>query len=888
MRAVDWAATALGPVASWPASLRTAVGICLGSRHPMMIWWGPELVLLYNDALIPIIGPAGHPALGRPGAELWPQTWHVVGEQLRGVLETGETTWADDQLQPADRFGYLEEAYFTYSSTAIHDEHGRVAGVFTAVTETTGRVLGERRLATLRRLGELSAVGAASVAHACAAALDVVATNRADVPFAEVHLLDDDGTSARLVASSGVRPGSRIAPPTLPDPDRGLTLWRVTTTGRGEIATGLATRYPDALEPGASPVGDAPSDVAVVLPLTVPGREAPIGVITLGVSPYRALDEEYRSFLDLVADHVSSAAADATAYEAERRRVEALAELNRAKSELFATISHELRTPLALVLGPLEELLAARSLDENQVRADLDVVHRNGLRLRRLVDSLLDFSRLQAGRMRATFRPVDLAAATSQLAALFTEQMELAGLELRVDCPELGEPVWVDPEMWERVVLNLLSNAVKSTLVGGVTVRLRRASGAAELTVSDTGSGIGLALVRELVALHCGTVAVHSEVDVSTAVVVSLPFGRAHLPAGQIADRAAEPAGTSGTAASIVSETRRELPAPPEPADAGAPQLLVVDDNADMRDYLTSLLAPHYRVRTAADGKAALAAATVELPDLILTDGAMPELDGFALLAALRADPRTAGVPVLLLSARAGEEAAAEGLFAGADDYLVKPFSSTELLARVRAHLQAARSRRREAAWRTAMVEALLDGFYVVDDRRAVVEVNEAFRTILGYGPEDMPQRSPYPWWPDREREPRDYRQVVEGLRRRSGRVTLPMRHRDGRRVWCDIAFSTVTDPESGRESRVGTIRDVTAEHAAAEQLRGRAAADRTARDAAEEVSAQLRTLVEGLAAVVWEADASTCGSRSSPSGSRRCSATRCGTGWPTRASGRR
>jgi PAS domain S-box-containing protein len=889
MRAVDWAATPVGPVADWPASLRTAVGICLSSRYPMVIWWGPELALLYNDAWIPILGPAKHPALGRPGADVWPEMWHIIGEQLRSVLDTGEATWSDDQLLPANRFGYLEEAYFTYSYSAIHDEHGRIAGAFTAVTETTGRVLGERRLATLRQLGELSAVGAASVADACAAALDVVATNRADVPFAEVHLLDDDGGSARLVASFGVRPGSRIAPTTLPDPDSGRTLWRVATTGRGETATGIATRYAGGIQPGASPVGDAPSDMAVVLPLTVPGRAAPIGVITLGVSPYRALDEEYRSFLDLVAGHVSSAASDATAYEAERRRAEALAELDRAKTEFFSNVSHEFRTPLTLLLGPVEELLAAPTLDEQRVRADLDVVHRNGLRLRKLVDSLLDFSRLQAGRLRGTFRPVDLAAATSRLAGLFAEPAQAAGLRLHVDCPELGEPVWVDREMWEQVMLNLLSNALKFTFEGSITVRLRRESGAAVLTVRDTGigipaaelpllfdrfhrvdgararsaegSGIGLALVRELVALHGGTLGVESEVDVGTTFSVTVPFGRAHLPAGQVADPAGEPAGTSGAAASYISETRRWLAPPvqpPEPADPGRPHVLVADDNADMREYLTTLLVPHYRVRTASDGRAALDAATAEVPDLILTDAMMPAMDGFALLAALRADPRTAGVPVLLLSARAGEEAAVEGLSAGADDYLVKPFSSTELLARVRAHLQAARSRRREAAWRAAMVEALLDGFYVVDDRRAVVEVNEAFRTILGYGPEDMPQRSPYPWWPDREREPREYRQVVEGLRRRSGRVTLPMRHRDGRRVWCDIAFSTVTDPESGRESRVGTIRDVTAEHAAAEQLRGRAAADRTARDAAEGVSAQLRTLVEGLAAVVWEADART------------------------------
>jgi signal transduction histidine kinase/DNA-binding response OmpR family regulator len=309
---------------------------------------------------------------------------------------------------------------------------------------------------------------------------------------------------------------------------------------------------------------------------------------------------------------------------------------------------------------------------------------------------------------------------------------------LRVNCTPLEEAVYVDREMWEKIVLNLVSNAFKYTLEGEIEVSLRRAGGNVVLSVRDTGSGIpadqlallferfhrvagargrtqegtgiGLALVKELVHLHGGDVRAESEFGKGSTFTVTVPLGKSHLPAERIG-AASTLASTAIGAAPYIEEALRWLPAGtngspgtgtniypdsfrPEPPVGSRPRILLADDNADMRDYITRLLANLYEVEATRDGGTALAMAQSHVPDLILTDIMMPGLDGFGLLKALRADPRTASVPVLPLSARAGEEARVEGLQAGADDYLTKPFSARELLARIQAHLALARMRR--------------------------------------------------------------------------------------------------------------------------------------------------------------------------------------------------
>jgi signal transduction histidine kinase len=392
------------------------------------------------------------------------------------------------------------------------------------------------------------------------------------------------------------------------------------------------------------------------------------------------------------------------------------------------------------MIGPLQDLLATDDAQlPPEARATLTVAHRNSLRLLKLVNTLLDFSRIEAGRIDACYEPTDLALFTTELASVFRSAVERAGLRFLVACPKLTEPVYVDRDMWEKIVLNLLSNAFKFTLEGEIRVTFQRAGDMAELRVSDTGvgiaevelphmferfhrirrtrarthegTGIGLALVHELVGLHGGSVSVASVEGRGTTFTVTLPLGEAHLPADRAA-AARQLAPTTIGARSFVEEALRWLPAgdptglpdahtmleipdgEADPSRTPRSRVLVADDNADMRDYLTRILAPRYDVEAVADGAAAWRHVKEHAPDLVLSDVMMPELDGFALLAVIRRHERSRSIPVILLSARAGEEARIEGLDAGADDYLVKPFSARELIARVASQLQLARLRR--------------------------------------------------------------------------------------------------------------------------------------------------------------------------------------------------
>jgi hypothetical protein len=350
---------------------------------------------------------------------------------------------------------------------------------------------------------------------------------------------------------------------------------------------------------------------------------------------------------------------------------------------------------------------------------------------------------------------------------------------------------------------------------------------------STEGSGIGLALVRELVTIHGGTITADSREGTGTTFTVHLPFGAAHLPADELVEAPVARAISGVIADPYVQEALRWLPSDtgtkttaratttgviPAAGDGERARVLIADDNTDMREYLTNLLRDSgYHVSEAVDGQQALQAVRADVPDLVVSDVMMPGIDGLQLVAALRSEPRTAAVPVLLLSARAGQEASIEGLQAGADDYLVKPFAAAELLARVRANIELARLRSHQARWRTAMVDSLQEAFFVCDENGAVVEINNAFTEILGYGPEFLPYPVTHPWWPDPETDSEAHRLVEaafgELLDSTHGAFTVPVNHRDGHRVWVATNFNHAEDPDTGRQIMVGTMRDVTAEH---------------------------------------------------------------------------
>jgi anti-anti-sigma factor len=893
--AQDWAATPVGPVATWPVGLRSVVRILLTSRFSMWMGWGPQLAFFYNDAYRRDTLRDKHPwALGRPAREVWAEIWDDIGPRIQSVRDTGQATWDEGLRLFLERSGYTEESYHTFSYSPLGEEPGRIDGFLCVVTETTERVLSERRLRVLSELGDVSAVSAPTVEDACTTVLSVLARSRADVPFGSIYLTDPQGGPMRRAGFYGLADDPRIAPAELGG-DLAWPVRRLLADGHPQVRSGLAEQLGD-LFTGVTPDGFPPGvvpDTVMAIPLAGGGGGEPAGIFFAGVSPFRALDDDYQQFLDLAGRQVATAIADAAAFQAQRQRADELAELDRAKTEFFTGVSHELRTPLTLIAAPAEDSLAdlEHPLPPQQ-RERIEMVARNSGRLRRLVDTILDFARLEGGRLVADLVPVDLAALTRGIAESFAPAVSRAGLRFDVECADLPAAVGVDVAMWEKIVLNLLSNAVKYTLEGEVRLVLRSAqSGGVELVVSDTGigiaqsehpllfqrfhrvrgavgrshegSGIGLALVAELVALHGGTVRVSGAAGEGSAFTVA-------LPPSALADGPA----TGGRASGIVALYRDEalqwsgdddtrLPelgasgaATVDAGPAAGATVLVAEDNPDLRRFLATLLSPSYRVLLAEDGLAALRLISDEAPDLLLTDVMMPRMDGLELLAALRADPATATIPVVMLSAKAGEEASAKGLASGADDYLVKPFSSHDLLARVRSNLMLARLRSDEGAWRSAMMNALQDGFFVADADGTVREINDAFAAILGYGTEGLPYSTPHPWWPDPELDPEGYAQVMAGFARTRddghGRYLLPLQHRDGRRVWAECSADPVPARDGSGRMLIGAVRDVTALHRGDERERLLAESGRLLIESGD-LHARLQDLVTLAAPVVGD-----------------------------------
>jgi signal transduction histidine kinase len=722
MREKDWSSTSLGPPEQWPQSLRTVVRIVLTSRYAMWLGWGPDLAFLYNDAYAHMTLGAKHPwALGRPANEVWAEIWPQLRPRIDKVLSTGEATWDEGLLLFLERNGYPEETYHTFSYSPLPDDAGDVTGNFCVVTEETERVIGERRLSALRILAAGLAT-ATTLTDVFAATELSVAEEPRDLPFALIYTFEEGGTRARLVARAGMPETHPAAAPSVDlDAPAGIWPFAEILSGSGTVTLELDPRARTPFPSG--PWDKAPSR-ALAVPIAPQGQGRPAGVFIAGLNPYRPLDNTYRSFISLFVGQIGAGLASARRYEEERERAEALSAIDRAKTAFFSNVSHEFRTPLTLMLAPTEDALSG---DGVMRREELETVYRNQLRLLKLVNSLLEFSRIEAGRTQATYEATDLAALTVDLASTFRSAIERGGLRFDVDCPPLPEPAFVDRQMWEKIVLNLLSNAFKFTFDGRIHVALRAVGGQAVLTVEDTGvgipeaerarvfdrfhriegsrarthegSGIGLALVQDLVKLHGGTIEVAGRPDHGTVFTITLPLGSDHLDPERIGRPAALPSAITGSQAFVVeaerwldgpvvtSEDDAALSDPSGPGTDLRARIVLADDNADMRQYVKRLLGKRWAVEALRNGREALDAVRRKRADLVITDVMMPELDGFGLLSALRANEATRDIPVLMLSARAGEEMRLEGLQAGADDYLVKPFSARELMARVEMQL---------------------------------------------------------------------------------------------------------------------------------------------------------------------------------------------------------
>jgi PAS domain S-box-containing protein len=893
IRAHNWTSTPLGAPEAWPQSLRTAVDIMLSSRYAMFVWWGHGLVNLYNDAYRPFLGKKHPNALGQSAREVWAEIWDLIGPRTESVLKRGESTFDEALLLIMERFGYREETYFTFSYSPIRDDQGGIGGLFCAVTDETRRVIGDRRL---RLLGEVAARSSATHTpeQVCASAAQCFAANAHDLPFALVYLTESDGRSVRLAGEAGID-ASTFGIEGIADLQEKVSRW--------PFAEAAAARKPILVEDLTArfarlPTGawDRPPERAVVVPLGEQGQSATTGFLVAGLNPYLSFDQEYRGFIGLLADQITAGIATARARAEERARAEALAELDRAKTLFFSNVSHEFRTPITLMLGPLNDALEARGEAlPPSVREPLEIACRNGLRLLKLVNTLLDFSRIEAGRVQASFELADIASLTAELASVFRAATEKAGLKLIIDCEPIAAAVYIDREMWEKIVLNLVSNAFKYTLAGDIEVRLRQEGREVTLRVRDTGSGIpaselphvferfyrvkgtrgrthegtgiGLALVQELVRLHGGSIGVESVLGRGSAFTVRIPIGRDHLPMERI-NAARGLASTSLGAAPFIEEALRWLPdgsteamaeevildkglaARSETGAGERPRVLVVEDNADMRQYLRRLLSAQYDVMAATDGEAALALIRRECPDLVLTDVMMPGLDGFGLLRAIRADPALNDLPVVMLSARAGDEASAEGLDAGADDYLTKPFSARELMARVRANLQMARMRRgrREAeealrrinesleehvAARTAalresesrfriLVEGVVDyAIFMLDREGFVTNWNPGAERTKGYRGSEIIGRHFSTFYTEEDRASRMPERALAIAAATGKFETEGWRVRkDGSRFWAMVVIDAIRDQKGELVGFAKVTRDMTERRAAEERLR--------------------------------------------------------------------
>jgi signal transduction histidine kinase len=535
-REFDWGSTALGPVSSWSPGLRTAVAIVLESRNPMFLWWGPELIQIYNDAYAPSLGTGDRRsrALGSKGHEFWTDIWPDIGPQIEQVMTTGEPTWHEDQYLPIERNGRLEDAWWTYSYGPVR-ENGAIAGVLVVCLETTARMamLSERELL----------LAAERRAHA---EVDSVRETLSEVfSQAPVAIAVVDGPELRFtVANAHYReiignrdPIGRRVIEVFPDLDNARlesVLRRVYETGVPFVARDWKVRFDAKLTGQAS---DHYYDL-VYQPLK-DGHGVPHGVVAVltDVTERRAMLME-RERLCATAERARMGAEDA----------------NRAKSEFLAVMSHELRTPLNAIMGhaQLIELGLYGPVTEEQ-RTALDRIQRSQRHLLGLINGVLNYAKIDAGAVSYNVDDVKLDDALATCEALTIPQARAKQLDFRhVRC---DEPITAraDVEKLQQILLNLLSNAIKFTDTGGqVRVHCRRLSHTqvvvqvtdtghgiprdqlervfepfvqidSRLTRASEGTGLGLSISRELARGMGGDITVESNLGFGSTFTLTLP-----------------------------------------------------------------------------------------------------------------------------------------------------------------------------------------------------------------------------------------------------------------------------------------------------------------------------------------------------------------------------
>ncbi|QRV93187.1 protein-histidine kinase [Ceratobasidium sp. AG-Ba] len=868
LESYPWETTPLGPRSGWSERLRAYVNFMQTSPHTTALWWGPEYVLLYNDAYSQVIGHK-HPYLyGQRASVGWAELWDTLGPRMKSLMAGQALSKTDDLMffHSLTAAKLPMETYHSWVWVPCADESGKVLGVLNYSIDTTPKVIATRRMDCLRELGS-SAMRSANRTEYYQAALTTLEQYPHDAPFAMFYSITlepsnqdsggaqdqssigsstDGNSSPRMVAVSAQRCGLLGIPEDHPTAPNSITFSILTKRNSpsprfffGPSAGGLGLFDPTNHEPkfdeqfvptlsagqdfasdmdtaganmhwapymkqavttGQLVLVDIPAQAlagtekrgwgeharqALVIPIIAGSGGVEVGygmgtcklVLILGVNSRRPYDSDYEGWIDVLGSSLGQIYAGVTAREADFLRAEQLAQLDAAKTHFFSNASHELRTPLTLIAGPINDALGEST--SPRVQEQLKLATRNVNRLRKLVDTLMDFSRVEAGRLEGHFRPVNLGSITADLAALFRSTIEKSAIQFYVECDvESKQLTYVDPELWEKIIFNLVGNAFKYTLSGRITVSIKYIDGFAVFSVSDTGvgippqdrskicerfhrvasvsrshegTGIGLALTKELVRLHGGTLSVISQTaedspngDHGSTFAVRIPLGRAHLPDSHVHDEQVEHVSSyfgrdwsyarafveevtqwttqSDSTPQTPSEGPESLPslqgARVDPAIyfAKTDKILIVDDNGDMRTYMRQIFsrfctltavwnhwilaylafgpnAATFQVLMAKNGAEALEIAKAEVPNLILSDVMMPGTDGLQLIATLRSSSETSLIPVILVTAQAGVEGRVEGLLSGADDVVCKPFQSRELLARANLHTQLGKRR---------------------------------------------------------------------------------------------------------------------------------------------------------------------------------------------------
>ncbi|KAK8845645.1 hypothetical protein IAR55_006361 [Kwoniella newhampshirensis] len=824
----DWTKTSLGPRVNWSPVIETMIEVILRSPTQDALWLGEDFLMLYNDNYAQIVD---HPLMWARSArakEAWGPVWEGVTELIERCLSLGEPCYRENDLLLYRRGlkGHWVEKYHTWSFIPLFDAEGKPLGLFNPTRDTTEAVVARRRQETMRDLSEQLLTARTSKEY-YNGIIEVLEQNPKDVPFLMCYSVQEVAQSntvkLTLESSLGVPPDHPAAPrhidialsneqptrssfSTKTGPFSSPTLSAISTLSSGggrvrysfdqqswPIAKSISSRQAVVVDDCTRLIKGFPlrqwealPESAIVIPISSEASaDTPQAVFILGLNIASPLDTVYEDWIHVLRAHLISSLGSVRAAEAAHERQMERDRMETAKTAWFQGAAHDLRSPLTLVAGPLDDVLRTQLRPDQ--RSMLSLAQRNLARVQRLVNSLLDFSRIEAGKMSGRFVPLDLGRFVGDLAALFQPAVNRKRIAYRIEIEPHEGLVFVDPTLLETVVTNLISNALKYTERGAISVALSYYETFADIAITDSGigiptaelsavtdrfhrattalsrgtegTGIGLALAKEIVRLHGGDLLIISQTaeesggphgstftariplverDVSTDQLTRNDFG---LYGKAVVDEAMHWFQPSDYESESVGS---ELNGSTSSRSEGflferSDVLLLVDDNNDMRNYVKSIFKPYCQVIEAVNGQQALELARKTPPDLILSDLMMPKMNGQELLAAIRQDPITRFVPMVLLSAATDDELRLAAFVEGVEDFMLKPFKPKELLARVHLHMQIGKKRAHLEmlyAQRQQELAVILDyspsGLMRADNTGKIIYGNDTYRSYSG------------------------------------------------------------------------------------------------------------------------------------------------------------